>query len=100
MFNLEKEKIKLKNEWISYNLNIDNKILEAFMKVPREDFMPEGFKHLAYKDNAQALFEGQTISQPLTVVLMTQYLDFKKGQKILEIGTGSGYQTAILSHLV
>ncbi len=95
-----KEKEKLIQEWLHHNIITDNKVLEAFKKVPREKFLPEEYKKYAYDDHAQPLYEGQTISQPTTVILMTQYLEVKPGQKILEIGTASGYQAAILSEIV
>ena len=76
--------------------NIEN----ALKEVPREFFVPESMKYLAYRDTPLYIGSNQTISQPSTVVAMTEALDIKKGQKILEIGTGSGWQTALLSKLV
>ncbi len=70
--------------------------LEAMEKVPRHYFMESGFEQFAYKDQAFPISKGQTISQPYTVAYQTQLLDPHKHEKILEIGTGSGYQTAIL----
>ena len=76
---------------------INKNVLEAINKVPRHLFMEKGFEDFAsYKDCAFKIGAGQTISQPYTVAFQTQLLDIKRGEKILEIGTGSGYQTAVL----
>jgi len=77
----------------------DKALLEAFEKVPRHFFFDETFWAQAYKDIAFPIGEGQTISQPYTVAYQTQLLQIKKGDKVLEIGTGSGYQTCILLEL-
>lgn len=74
-------------------------VLEAINKVPRHLFMDTGFLNYAYKDQAFPIGAGQTISQPYTVAFQTELLDIRKGDKVLEIGTGSGYQTAILLEL-
>ena len=74
-------------------------ILEAMLKVPRHLFFDNAFVEFAYQDKAFPIGSGQTISQPYTVAFQTQLLDLKKGEKVLEIGTGSGYQTAILLEL-
>jgi len=73
---------------------------EALRKIPRHSFVPESIRRLAYRDTPLSIGYNQTISQPSTVVAMTEALDVKKDQKILEIGTGSGWQTAILSYLI
>lgn len=75
------------------------KVLKAIGAVPRHLFVQEGLEDLAYKDIPVAIDAGQTISQPSTVALQTQLLDFKPGDRILEIGTGCGYQTAVLFYL-
>jgi protein-L-isoaspartate(D-aspartate) O-methyltransferase len=75
------------------------KVLEALNKVPRHLFMDSGFEDHAYQDKAFPIAAGQTISQPYTVAYQTELLDVQKGDKILEVGTGSGYQTAILCEL-
>jgi len=75
-------------------------IEEALRKYKREFFVPESMKHLAYRDFPLSIGFNQTISQPSTVVAMTEALNVKNGQKVLEIGTGSGWQSAILSYLV
>lgn len=77
----------------------DKKILDAINKVPRHLFMDTGFVNFAYKDQAFPVGEGQTISQPYTVAFQTRLLNLKKHEKVLEIGTGSGYQAAILLEL-
>jgi len=71
-------------------------VLEAIGKVPRHLFMESTFIQFAYKDQAFPIGAGQTISQPYTVALQTQLLQLEKGDKVLEIGTGSGYQAAVL----
>ena len=77
----------------------DQRVLAAFYKVEREKFVPSELRKDAYKDFPLSIGEGQTISQPYMVALMTQSLELKGDEKILEIGTGSGYQTAILAEL-
>ncbi len=77
----------------------DKNTLDAIRTVPRHLFMDSGFEGHAYQDKAFPIAADQTISQPYTVAFQTQLLQVKPGQKILEIGTGSGYQTAILLHL-
>ncbi|MDB5006640.1 MAG: protein-L-isoaspartate O-methyltransferase [Mucilaginibacter sp.] len=77
----------------------DEKVLAAIGKVPRHFFFHENFWNQAYKDIAFPIGEGQTISQPYTVAYQTQLLHIKKGDRVLEIGTGSGYQTCILIEL-
>lgn len=84
----------IKNKGIS-----DERILEAVGKVKRHLFMDNAFIQFAYQDNAFPIGAGQTISQPFTVAFQTQLLEIQKGDKILEVGTGSGYQTAILMEL-
>jgi len=77
----------------------DKKVLNALAKVPRHLFMDSGFLDHAYQDKAFPIAADQTISQPYTVAFQTELLQIKKGDKILEIGTGSGYQAAILCEL-
>ena len=74
----------------------DKQVLEAIKKVPRHLFMESTFINFAYKDQAFPIGAGQTISQPFTVAFQTQLLQIEKNDKILEIGTGSGYQAAVL----
>ena len=77
----------------------DTKILSAIEKIPREKFIPENFRNQAYDNLALPIGDNQTISQPFVVAKMTQLLEIHQNHKILEIGTGSGYQSAILSKL-
>ena len=74
-------------------------VLKAMMNVPRHEFVPENIRGLAYADRPLPIGEGQTISQPFVVAWMSQLLGIAKGMKVLEIGTGSGYQAAILAEL-
>ncbi len=78
---------------------LDTTLLAAMEKVPRDYFVPEAFRDRAYEDTALPISHGQTISQPLIVARMLAALDLNDRVKVLEIGTGSGYQTMILSHL-
>jgi len=77
----------------------DKKVIEAFLKVPRHLFVPEEYVHEAYGDYPLPIGYGQTISQPYIVALMTQLLELNENSKVLEIGTGSGYQAAILAEV-
>lgn len=75
-------------------------VLRAMETVPREAFLPPDMRHLAYEDRALPLSSGQTISQPYIVAAMTEALDPEPGDRVLEIGTGSGYQAAVLAEIV
>lgn len=86
-------------EELSQSGLFSEKVLKAIGSVPRHLFVQEGLEELAYKDMPVAIDAGQTISQPSTVALQTQLLDIKAGDRILEIGTGCGYQTAVLFYL-
>ena len=77
----------------------DEKVLEVMRKLPRHLFVPEALKAQAYKDNALPIAANQTISQPYIVARMTELLETKEHSRVLEIGAGSGYQTAILATL-
>ncbi|MCF8496314.1 MAG: protein-L-isoaspartate(D-aspartate) O-methyltransferase [Alphaproteobacteria bacterium] len=77
----------------------DSRVLGAMEKVPRDAFVGPELKHQAWEDTALPIGRGQTISQPYIVALMTQALELKGRETVLEIGTGCGYQTAILAHL-
>lgn len=77
----------------------DQQVLKALASVPREKFIDEAFEHKAWENIALPIGRGQTISQPYMVARMTELLELTPQSRILEIGTGSGYQTAILAHL-
>lgn len=78
----------------------DEKVLNAFREVPREEFVEENYKSSSYDDGALPIGAGQTISQPYIVALMIDSLNLKPDEKVLEIGTGSGYAAAVLSRIV
>jgi len=77
----------------------DPRVLEAFRRIPRHEFVPPALRSRAYDDGPLPIGKGQTISQPFIVALMTSLLQLKGDEKVLEVGTGSGYQAAILSLL-
>jgi protein-L-isoaspartate(D-aspartate) O-methyltransferase len=77
----------------------DPRVLQALRAVPRHEFVPAALKSQAYADHALAIGHGQTISQPFIVAFMTEALALRSGEKVLEIGTGSGYQAAVLAQL-
>jgi protein-L-isoaspartate(D-aspartate) O-methyltransferase len=77
----------------------DERVLTAIEKVPRHFFFDSSFLMFAYEDKAFPIAAGQTISQPYTVAFQTELLELKKGEKVLEIGTGSGYQACILAEM-
>ncbi|MBN1338913.1 MAG: protein-L-isoaspartate(D-aspartate) O-methyltransferase [Bacteroidales bacterium] len=77
----------------------DARVLEAMKKVKRHLFVPAEMRHLAYEDHPLPIGEDQTISQPYIVALMTELLEPEKGARVLEIGTGSGYQAAVLAEV-
>ena len=78
----------------------DERVLDALAQVPREKFIDEAFEHSAWENVALPIGMGQTISQPYMVARMTELLELTPESRVLEIGTSSGYQTAILAHLV
>ena len=78
----------------------DKKVLRAVRGLPRELFIPENYQASAYVDTALPIDYGQTISQPFIVAYMTEKLTLKETDRVLEIGTGSGFQTAVLAQLV
>ncbi|MEC9490745.1 MAG: protein-L-isoaspartate(D-aspartate) O-methyltransferase [Halanaerobiales bacterium] len=88
----------VKNQLIKRGIE-DQLVIDAFQKVPREKFMLEKNRHLAYEDGAQSIEEGQTISQPYIVASMLQALNLDQSDRVLEIGTGSGYAAAILAEI-
>ena len=77
----------------------DPRVFSAMLSVPRHEFVPDQYRDQAYNDNPLPIGEGQTISQPYIVALMTELLNVLPGDKILEIGTGSGYQAALLAEM-
>ncbi|MEN8138719.1 MAG: protein-L-isoaspartate(D-aspartate) O-methyltransferase [Bacteroidota bacterium] len=96
----ESDKYIAQRESLVYNLKFkgitDPYVLDALLKVPRQYFMSPEFRKFSYSDDAFPIEEGQTISQPFTVAYQTQLLNIQPGDKVLEIGTGSGYQAAVL----
>jgi protein-L-isoaspartate(D-aspartate) O-methyltransferase len=79
---------------------LSERVMDAMAAVPREEFVLPAYRHLAYQNTPLPIAAGQTISQPLIVALMTDLLDPQPGEVMLEVGTGSGYQAAVLAHLV
>jgi protein-L-isoaspartate(D-aspartate) O-methyltransferase len=77
----------------------DERVLQAMLRVPRHEFVPEPYREHAYEDGPLPIGSGQTISQPYVVAVMLQFLQIKPSDKILEVGTGSGYATALLADL-
>jgi len=97
-YNASKENM-IKYQLINRGITDEN-VLKAFWKVPRHKFVPKEIEHLAYSDSPLSIGEGQTISQPYIVALMMQMLELQESDSVLEIGTGSGYQTALLAEIV
>jgi protein-L-isoaspartate(D-aspartate) O-methyltransferase len=99
MMHYEQARIQMVNEQLTARGIKDERVLNAMRKIPRHFFVQQQLWDRAYEDCALSIGEGQTISQPYMVALMTQALELKGGEKVLEVGTGSGYQTAILASL-
>lgn len=101
---IEKKYQTALNDLINYLKNSrflnDKKVEDAFRNIPRHEFVPSSELDYAYYNEPLPIKKNQTISQPAVVSRMTEWLDVRQGQKVLEIGTGSGWQTAILSYLV
>jgi protein-L-isoaspartate(D-aspartate) O-methyltransferase len=93
------QKSELLNFW-KERFNFSVAELRAFQQVKREDFIPKNLRIAAYEDMPLPLLRGKTISQPTTVMIMTSSLQLKPGEKVFEIGTGSGYQAAIIAKIV
>lgn len=93
-------KKELIDYWKKTKMVTDRRVLKAFEDVKREDFVPDGELDYAYGDYPLPIGYNQTISQPSTVMIMTQDLKVKEGNKVLEVGAGSGYQAALLGKLV
>lgn len=96
----EKKANKMVNEQIAIRGVNDPEVLAVLQKTPRHRFVPDKVSKYAYNDHPLPIGEGQTISQPYIVAFMTEMLDTDSNHKVLEIGTGSGYQAAVLSPLV
>lgn len=99
MQDFSKERLAMVEEQLRRRGIRDEGVLSAMAKVPRHLFVPSGSQSESYEDRPLPIGDGQTISQPYMVAVMTQSLDLEGNEKILEIGTGSGYQTAILAEL-
>ena len=95
----DQRKMMVQTQLISRGIN-DQKVIDAFLKVPRENFVPDEWKEFSYKDNPLSIGCKQTISQPFIVALMMSLLNLEKTDIVLEIGTGCGYQTALLAEIV
>ena len=96
---LQKAKREKLVRTLTQNLSLDNRVLEAIAQVRRHLFIDKSMDHIAYEDKPLSIGAGQTISQPSTVAIQTSLLNCKIGDKVLEVGTGCGYQTAILAQL-
>ncbi|MEK6646737.1 MAG: protein-L-isoaspartate(D-aspartate) O-methyltransferase [Candidatus Firestonebacteria bacterium] len=99
LYNCRKERELMVKEQIENRGNCNPRVLSAMRKVPRHLFVEDKFVQSAYDDNPLPIGENQTISQPYIVALMTDKLELTEKETVLEIGTGSGYQTAILAEL-
>ena len=95
----ERERLRMVKEQLSRRDIRDARVLEAMSTVPRHLFTPEEYRDLAYSDGPLPIGERQTISQPYIVALMTEMLGLQGDENVLEVGTGSGYQAAVLAHL-
>lgn len=94
-----RERLRMVEEQLAERHIADPAVLQAMREVPRHRFVPPEYRHLAYSDGPLPIGSGQTISQPYIVALMTQMLRLEGHERVLEVGTGSGYQAAILAHL-
>ena len=93
-------KESLINYWQKYKVITDKKVIAAFKKIPRENFLPEELKKQAYNDFPLPIGHNQTVSQPTTIMIMLQALELKSTDKVLEVGTGSGYNAALISNIL
>ena len=100
MIDFPKARLKMVEEQIISRGVKDPRVIAAMKKVPRHLFVEEALQSQAYSDHPLPIGEGQTISQPYVVALMTEALALRGGERILEVGTGSGYQAAILAEIV
>ncbi len=99
MINYEVARGRMVDEQITARGVKDERVLAAMRTVPRHEFLPEAIRGMAYEDNSLPLGESQTMSQPYMVALMTELLELTGTERVLEIGTGSGYQAAVLAEL-
>jgi protein-L-isoaspartate(D-aspartate) O-methyltransferase len=97
-YQLQRERM-VKEQLIRRDIR-DQRVLDAMRNIPRHAFVPPEHRHMAYGDGPLPIGSGQTISQPYIVALMTQLLNLKGDERVLEVGTGSGYQAAVLAYLV
>jgi protein-L-isoaspartate(D-aspartate) O-methyltransferase len=95
----KKERLAMVEDQLGRRGIHDQRVLEAMAKIPRHSFVSPEYQAAAYEDRPLPIGEGQTISQPYMVAVMTQSLELTGGERVLEIGTGSGYQTATLAEL-
>ena len=93
-------KQRLVNFWKQHNVVTSDNIIQAFQNIPRESFLPNEFKNKAYHDHPLPTMREQSISQPTTIMMMMQALDLKQGQKVFEVGSGVGYQAALIGEIV
>jgi len=94
-----RQREKMVNEQLRARDIKDERVLAAMLKVPRHEFVTPEFTELAYQDGALPIRQGQTISQPYIVAHMTELLELRAGDRVLEVGTGSGYQAAVLAEI-
>lgn len=94
------EEVAVETAFLTGRRTISRRVLDAMLAVPRHRFVPPAMEPMAYEDTALPIGQGQTISQPFIVALMTDLLDLRPDSRVLEIGTGSGYQAAVLAQLV
>jgi protein-L-isoaspartate(D-aspartate) O-methyltransferase len=99
VINFESERVRMVEVQIIGRGVKDTRVLAAMRRIPRHEFLPEAIRGVAYADQALPIGEGQTMSQPYMVALMTELLELKGPERVLEIGTGSGYQAALLAEL-
>jgi protein-L-isoaspartate(D-aspartate) O-methyltransferase len=104
LFGQEDAYFKKRQTMVEHDIKVrgvsDQKVLNAMLKIPRHLFVDESLKTMAYEDHPLPIGDGQTISQPYVVALMTEALRLKRTDRVLEIGTGSGYQAAVLAEIV
>jgi len=94
------KKQQLINYWLKSGIVKNKRVIAAFRQLKREDFVLEEFVDKVYSDTALPIIEGQTISQPTTIVEMLELLELKPGMKVLEVGSGSGYNAALMGKIV